>query len=148
SLMSMILRAVVDRMMQKAAAAGGTPMRPAYLYLLRGMYPDGASVTELAESNDVTKQAVSQLLNTLEEKRLVRRVSDPHDGRAKIVKLTRRGQRELSIAVNAYGEVEQEWAELIGGQEEMQRVREAIFAFIEKYAHWHRGDRPQNRIIW
>jgi DNA-binding MarR family transcriptional regulator len=148
SLVTMTLRALVDRVLEKGVAQGGMRMRAAHLYLLRNLHPDGVTVTELAESTDVTKQAVSQLLDMLEDKRLVRRLPDPHDGRGKIVKLTRRGQRELAIVVNAYTEVEREWADVIGGPAEMQRVREAMFAFIEKYADWHRGDRPKNRIIW
>lgn len=148
SLSTMLLRALTDRMEVHRSAEGGDPLRFSHLYLLRGLYPDGASVTELAVHLDITKQAVSQLVDTLERMQLLRRDPDPRDGRGKIVSLTPEGERELATAVRAWSEVEREWAELIGGQREMQRVRAAMFAFVEAFGDWHRGERPHNRPVW
>jgi hypothetical protein len=72
----------------------------------------------------------------------------PRDARAKVVKLTKKGERSLEIAVLAWGEVENEWAKLLGGPAAMQEVREAMFAFIEKYGDWHRGEQPRLRPVW
>jgi hypothetical protein len=63
-------------------------------------------------------------------------------------KLTKKGERSLEIAVLAWGEVENEWAKLLGGPAAMQEVREAMFAFIEKYGDWHRGEQPRLRPVW
>jgi hypothetical protein len=62
--------------------------------------------------------------------------------------LTKKGERSLEIAALAWGEVENEWAKLLGGPAAMQGVREAMFAFIEKYGDWHRGEQPRLRPVW
>lgn len=135
--------------MQRITEVGGTVTRPAHLYVLRALSPDGASVTELAERCDATKQAVSQALHVLDGLNLTKRVPDPHDGRGKRVELTADGHKALALAVRSWGDVEREWADLLGGQAEMQRVREAILTFVEHHGQYHRGD-PHARIrpIW
>jgi DNA-binding MarR family transcriptional regulator len=148
SLTAMLFRALVDRLEVHITEQGGQVTRPSHLYILRSLYPDAATVTELAERCEVTKQAISQILDSLENLKVVKRTPDPRDARAKIVKLTKKGERSLEIAVLAWGEVENEWAKLLGGPAAMQEVREAMFAFIEKYGDWHRGEQPRLRPVW
>jgi DNA-binding MarR family transcriptional regulator len=148
SLTAMVFRAMVDRLAVHISDGAGQVIRPSHLYILRSLYPNGATVTELAERCEVTKQAISQILDSLESMKVVKRTPDPRDARAKIVKLTKKGERSLEIAVRAWGEVENEWARLLGGPAAMQEVREAMFAFIEKYGDWHRGEQPRLRPVW
>lgn len=148
SLTAMAFRALVDRLEVHINEQGGQVTRPSHLYILRSLYPRGATVTELAERCEVTKQAISQILDSLESMKVVKRTPDPRDARAKVVKLTKKGERSLEIAVLAWGEVEKEWAKLLGGPAAMQEVREAMFAFIEGYGDWHRGEQPRLRPVW
>ena len=148
SLVGMLFRALVDRLQEKMVELGGEALRPSQLYLLRSLHPKGASVTELAEHCEITKQAVSQLLGPLERMGLVRRAPDRSDARIKVVTLTERGEEALATAVRAWGEVEKEWAELLGGQEGMQAVRQAMFRFIENYAERRGGEQPPLRPVW
>ena len=148
SLTAMLFRALVDRLAVHIAERGGQVTRSSHLYILRSLYPDGATVTELAERCEVTKQAISQILDSLESMNVVKRTPDRRDARAKVVKLTKKGERSLEIAVLAWGEVEQEWAKLLGGPAAMQETRQAMFAFIEKYGDWHRGEQPRLRPVW
>jgi DNA-binding MarR family transcriptional regulator len=148
SLTAMLFRALVDRLEVHITEQGGQVTRPSHLYILRSLYPAAATVTELAERCEVTKQAISQILDSLESMKVVKRTPDPRDARAKVVKLTKKGERSLEIAVLAWGEVENEWAKLLGGPAAMQEVREAMFAFIEKYGDWHRGEQPRLRPVW
>lgn len=53
----------------------------------------GTRLTELARRARMTKQGMMLLVDELEERGYVRRVPDPGDGRAKIVRLTARGRR-------------------------------------------------------
>jgi DNA-binding MarR family transcriptional regulator len=148
SLVGMLFRALVDRLRDKIVELGGEALRPSQLYILRSLHPQGASVTELAERCEITKQAVSQLLDGLERIDLVRRAPDPSDARSKIVTLTERGEYALATAVRAWGEVEKEWADLLGGQEGMQAIRRAMFRFIETHAAWRGGEKPRLRPVW
>jgi DNA-binding MarR family transcriptional regulator len=149
TLVGVLHRALVHRVIQRIEEVGGAVTRPAHLYVLRALATDAASVTELAELCDASKQAVSQVLDVLDRENLTTRVPNPQDGRSKVVELTAEGRTALALAVHAWGEVEREWAELLGGQAEMQRVREAMLVFVEHHGDYRQGDpHPRIRPIW
>src|SRR5215210_5183089 len=52
---------------------------------------NGSRLTDLAERAGLTKQAVGEAVTELERLGYLTRVPDPHDRRAKIIKLTERG---------------------------------------------------------
>ena len=74
----------------------------------------GVRQIQLAERAGLTKQAVGQFLDELEKLALIERVSDPEDGRAHLVRYTRRGQKFLKAADKIKAEIEVEYAEKIG----------------------------------
>ena len=53
---------------------------------------EGSRLTDLAEQAQVTKQTASLLVTALEREGLVERVPDPADGRASLIRFTRKGQ--------------------------------------------------------
>lgn len=149
TLAGVLNRALIHRVSQRIEQVGGEISRPSHLYVLRALHPGGASVTEVADRCDVTKQAISQVLDVFEVRGLVVRRPDPRDRRGKIVLLTERGEQALATAVLAWGDVEREWADLLGGTDKMERVREAMFVFVERYGDYHRGEQhPRMRPIW
>lgn len=95
------------------AIAGERLARPALMRLLPFLDRTGVRPTALAKRIDVSKQAVGQALAELQRRGYVEYVSDPSDGRARLVRLSttgaaasRRGLRilaamesELSISV-------------------------------------------------
>lgn len=60
------------------------------LLMLIGRYPE-AGVTELAERGGVTKGAISQMVQKLENKRLIARVHDPSNRKRIAFRLTSQG---------------------------------------------------------
>src|SRR5205809_5901638 len=58
----------------------------------------GTRLTELARRARMSKQGMMLVVDELEERGYVRRVPDPEDGRAKVVKLTARGRRCVAEA--------------------------------------------------
>ena len=58
----------------------------------------GTRLTELATRARMTKQGMMLLVDDLENRGFVRRVPDPEDGRAKVVRLTARGRRYVAEA--------------------------------------------------
>lgn len=56
----------------------------------------GTRLTELARRARISKQGMMLLVDDLEERGYVRRVRDPEDGRAKVVRLTARGRRYVA----------------------------------------------------
>lgn len=67
----------------------------------------GTGLTELARRARMTKQGMMLLVDELETRGYVRRVPDPGDGRAKIVRLTARGRRYVAEARRAVVAIEQ-----------------------------------------
>lgn len=71
---------------------------------------------EIAVTARLSKQATNDLLRELERLGYVKRRADPTDGRARIMRLTKRGH-ELDAAVWAAGRaVEQSWTGRVGGK--------------------------------
>jgi len=66
----------------------------------------GTRLTELARRAHMTKQGMMLLVDELEEAGYVRRVPDPEDGRAKLVRLTARGRNYVAEARRAMAAVE------------------------------------------
>ena len=66
----------------------------------------GTRLTELAERARMTKQGMMLLVDDLEARGFVRRVADPEDARAKIVRLTTRGRTYVAESRRALQAVE------------------------------------------
>jgi DNA-binding MarR family transcriptional regulator len=74
----------------------------------------GSRLTDLAVRARVTKQAMMLLVDDLEARGYVRRVADPTDSRAKVVRLTARGRGATAECRRAVQAVEKEAAGMLG----------------------------------
>jgi DNA-binding MarR family transcriptional regulator len=101
-------------------------------------------VQDVADLMGTTKQAASKLLDAMEASRLVERVPDPDDGRARVVVLTRRGRRMLRCVESIYRDIESEWSEVIGDRE-LEAVRACLSKLVRDA---HGGQLPALRPIW
>ena len=118
------------RIEEGLTAAGYTELRPAYFEVFRHIRPQGSRSTELAEQAQMTKQSMGYLIDQLETLGYVERLPDPHDRRAKIARLTERGQEVDQTARQIIGQVETEWAQLLGA-ERMTQLRHMLEALTE-----------------
>jgi DNA-binding MarR family transcriptional regulator len=109
-------RAMEARVLAALAAKGFDDMTIAQARLAARIGPHGSRVTELAEQAQVTKQTAGFLVDQLEKSGYVRRVPDPADGRARLVRFTERGHAVLAIAREAEIETESEWVAHLGGR--------------------------------
>jgi DNA-binding MarR family transcriptional regulator len=66
----------------------------------------GTRLTELATRARMTKQGMMLLVDDLENRGFVRRVPDPEDGRAKVVRLTAKGRTYVAETRRALQAVE------------------------------------------
>ena len=82
----------------------------------------GTRATVLAERAAVSKQAIGELIDDLQDCGYVRRVADPSDGRAKLIQLTRKGHKLMDAAYEVIGEIE---AALLkeAGNEDLETAR-------------------------
>src|SRR3954471_14289003 len=84
-------RALVDGIDAGVRARGFTDLRPAHGFAFARLAGAGATVVQLAEHLDVTKQAASQMVEDLAKKGYVERRPHPDDARARLVVLTDKG---------------------------------------------------------
>ncbi|UGT42080.1 MarR family transcriptional regulator [Nocardia yamanashiensis] len=87
--------------------------------------PDGTRLTELAERARITKQTAGFLVDQMERAGYVERVPDPTDGRARLVKLSARGQAMADFSNRIATSIQDEWAAHLGPKR-MGQLREAL----------------------
>jgi DNA-binding MarR family transcriptional regulator len=85
----------------------------------------GTRLTELAERARMTKQGMMLLVDDLEGRGFLRRVADPEDNRAKIVRLTTKGRTYVAESRRALqaveGRVRRAW-----GDRRYQQMRDVL----------------------
>lgn len=112
---------------QNARLPEGPRLRPSHMALLPHIAHEGTRSTELARAVGVSKQAIGELVSELEEAGFVERIQDPSDGRAKLVRFSRRGRDGLLEGLALLGELEAELEQAIGGKR-MRQLHRALLA--------------------
>lgn len=108
--------AVRTRMLTRLHENGFDDLELAHFTVLRYPSPDGARPSELAARLGISKQSLNYLLGELERLGYLERRPDPDDLRAKRIVVTRRGSSAAKVIRAAVTELEQEWAEQLGGR--------------------------------
>ena len=86
----------------------------AHTALLVNLDIKGTRLTTLAERAGMTKQSMGQLAADLENKGYIRRVDDPSDKRAILIKFTDKGMQFLRDGYAVKQEIEAEFAAILG----------------------------------
>jgi DNA-binding MarR family transcriptional regulator len=107
-------RALVDGISAGVRTRGFDDVRPAHGFAFARLAPSGATITQLAEHLDVTRQAAAQLVDELIAKGYVERRPHPDDARARLIVLTDRGWACTRAAEAAMADTVGTWAEALG----------------------------------
>lgn len=94
--------------------AGYSDARRAYNAVFANLPANGSRLTDLARRADMTKQAMAELVDELIERRYLRRVPDPSDGRAKIILWAARGRSAHQATLGIFAHLETELSLLVG----------------------------------
>ena len=108
-------------------ALHGTPqrgLRSSQLRLLSLTPAEGMRVTDLAERVGMTKQALGEFANVLEEKGMLESLRDPTDGRVRILRPTAAGRRVVRDSEKQIAAAEARWREQLGERkwEQLRRL--------------------------
>jgi DNA-binding MarR family transcriptional regulator len=119
-----------EELTRRIYAAGYTDVRPGHGCVFGTIDANGSRLTDLAERAGMTKQTVGEVASDLERLGYVERVPDPSDGRAKIIRLTARGQEAQSIGRGLIDDIERDWGERYGAERVavLRELLEAIAA--------------------
>jgi DNA-binding MarR family transcriptional regulator len=93
---------------------GFDDVRLPHMAVLQFPGPDEARPTALAERAGMSKQAMNQLLQSLEAAGYVERAAAHDDGRTRVVRLTKRGRAAYSKIADILREIEHEWNAELG----------------------------------
>ncbi|MDR0268531.1 MarR family transcriptional regulator [Paenibacillus sp.] len=145
SLFSVAFSVLNQELHQRLDELGFGDIRPMHGFLFQGLIPDGATAKTLVELLGISKQAVSQMLDYLEERGYVARKPHPSDGRGKLVVLTERGQAVIKAKESTYAKIERKWGEIVG-PDRLNMMRSDLKRIIESV---NEGDVPQKlRPTW
>lgn len=122
-------QAIVAKIDAGLRARGFTDLRPAHFVVFQHMRPEGLHITELAERAQMTKQSMSELVNYVEARGYLDRKPDPKDRRARIVRLSKKGEAVNNAAREIIQQVENEWAKHIGW-EQMNALKQGLMAIM------------------
>lgn len=106
----------------------------AHIHLTRHLPLKGARLVDLAQSADMSKQAMAQLLAQCEAWGLIEKSADPRDARAKLVVFTSLGLQWLQGFERAVRQTETEFVQEVGAE-----VATVVRIGLEAYANAYNG---------
>jgi DNA-binding MarR family transcriptional regulator len=109
-------QAIHRRLISELNGAGFHELRLPHMAVLQFPGPDGVRPGTLAERAGISKQAMNQLLGSLEEYGYIVRSDDPHEGRARIIRFTKRGHSASAKIHDVLRDIEREWSAELGPQ--------------------------------
>jgi DNA-binding MarR family transcriptional regulator len=107
-------QAIHRRIINELNAAGFEELRVPHMAVLQFPGPDGVRPGVLAERAGMSKQAMNQLLRSLEALGYLARSDAPDEGRARIVRLTKRGRAAYAKIHDILHDIEREWSTELG----------------------------------
>lgn len=107
-------QAIHRRIIGELNAAGFGDLRLPHMAVLQFPGPDGVRPGGLAERAGMSKQAMNQLLRSLEALGYIARSDAPDEGRARIVRLTKRGRAAYAKIHEILRDIEHEWSAELG----------------------------------
>ncbi len=107
-------QAIHRRIIAGLHRAGFRELRLPHMAVLQYPGPDGSRPSELAERAGMSKQAMNQLLQSLERLGYLSRRDSKEDQRARVVHFTARGRAAWSKIHETLAEIELEWRSTLG----------------------------------
>src|SRR6186997_3202315 len=107
-------QAIHRRIINELNAAGFEDLRIPHMAVLQFPGPDGVRPGTLAERAGMSKQAMNQLLRSLEGLGYLARSAAPGEGSARQIRLTERGHAAFWKMVDILRDIENEWSIELG----------------------------------
>jgi DNA-binding MarR family transcriptional regulator len=110
-------QAIHRRIIKELNAAGFEELRMPHIAVLQFPGPDGVRPGTLAERAGISKQAMNQLLRSLEGLGYIVRCDAPDEGRARVVRFTKRGRAAYSRIYDILRDIEHDWSTELGSKD-------------------------------
>ncbi len=139
--------AIHRRLVRELNAAGFEEIRPPHMAVLQYPGPDGVRPGALAERAGMSKQAVNQLLRSLEAGGYLVRADSPDQGRARMVRFTARGRAAYAKIHEVLREIEREWSAELGAVRFAQLKELLLCVWESPLARPPAGGRPESPAL-
>ena len=106
--------AIHRKLIRDLRAAGFEDLSPPHMAVIQYPGPDGLRPSALAERAAMSKQAMNQLLKTLEAMGYIARSAATEDAGGTVVHFTDRGRAAYQKMADILLDIEREWAEELG----------------------------------
>jgi DNA-binding MarR family transcriptional regulator len=113
-LLGVAFQEFVKKLHAAHAAAGFTDLGRSDGFVFRSLADRPMTVSELANHLEITKQGAAQVIDDMERRGYVEREPDPDDRRARLVRLSGRGERALANARRFHRDYERRLARTYG----------------------------------
>jgi DNA-binding MarR family transcriptional regulator len=125
-----------DRIFRAIQGAGFDDWTLAQCRVFQRIASDGSRLTDLADQAQMSKQSAGVLVDQLQRLGYVRRVSDPTDGRARLIVLEQRGRRAAEVARATLDEILSEWEAYLGTRNFtlLQQILDQLREITDPYA--------------
>lgn len=110
-------QAIHHRLIHDLNKAGFDDLSLPHIAVFQYPGPDGVRPGKLAERAGMSKQAMNQLLKSLEELGYITRRDETAGSRARIVRFTHRGRLVFLRIMQILREVEREWSVVLGAKD-------------------------------
>ncbi|WP_330183692.1 MarR family winged helix-turn-helix transcriptional regulator [Nocardia sp. NBC_01503] len=111
------------------AAAGFSDLRAAHAPIFQAIDPGGTRLADLAARIGVTKQAMSEPIRHLETQAYIEVMPDPVDKRARLVRLTPKGESVVTAGMEVVNRFDAQLDSAIGAAE-VARMRQVLTKII------------------
>jgi DNA-binding MarR family transcriptional regulator len=127
-LLEIAVDAIFAEFREDLIEAGYGDVRPTHGCVFRFVREDGLRLTDLANLAGMTKQSIGEIVDDLAELGYLERIPDPADRRAKLIRLTEKGERAQTVGFGLFAKLEQRWGERYGAERlaEMRALLEEI----------------------
>jgi DNA-binding MarR family transcriptional regulator len=119
-------QAIHRRIIRDLNGAGFDELRLPHMAVLQYPGPDGLRPSVLADRAGMSKQAMNQLLKSLEGYGYLDRSNAPEDGRARAIRFTARGQAAYDKTHEILRDIEREYVQELG-QEDLSRLKRLLY---------------------
>jgi len=127
-LLDMASEALFEEFRDDLVESGYGDIRPTHGCVFRFVHEDGMRLTELAAFAGMTKQSIGEIVDDLAERGYVERFPDPDDRRAKLIRLTAKGEQAQAMGRSLFAKLEQRLADRHGPDRvaDLRQLLEAI----------------------
>ena len=140
-------RVVADRLGASVQRAGVEDMRAPFGFVIRALAEQPCTLTALAASLGVSKQAAIKVVDDMERHGFIRRIPDPADRRAKLLTLTPKAKTVRRTALSTSRRMEAELRRAFGATD-VAAMRTVLEGLLDRHGALTDAVAGRSRPVW